>query len=82
MSLLTTIAFSITTALPALEVPSGQPVELYEVLIDEVGADTWLRFRFLAPEIARNGGSVDFAQAEPDLEHLCQAVALPYLAEF
>lgn len=82
MSLLTTIAFSITTALPALEVPSGQPVELYEVLIDEVGADTWLRFRFLAPEIARNGGSVDFAQAEPDLEHLCQAVALPYLAEY
>ncbi|WP_299406404.1 DUF6497 family protein [uncultured Roseobacter sp.] len=83
MSLLATLAFAThMVALPVLEVPSGQPIELYEVLIDEVGAETWLRFRFLAPEIARDTGTVDFAQAEPDLEHLCVQVALPYLAEF
>lgn len=65
-----------------LGAPSGQPIELYDVLIDEVGAETWLRFRFLAPEIAKVGGTVSFAQAEPDLEYLCSEVALPYIAEF
>lgn len=65
-----------------LGAPSGQPIELYDVLIDEVGFETWLRFRFLAPEIAKNGGTITFAQAEPDLEYLCAEVALPYIAEF
>lgn len=83
MSLLTTVAFAAATAvLPVLDVPSGQPIELYEVLIDEVGAETWLRFRFLAPQIARDTGSVSFVQAEPDLEYLCRQVALPYLDEY
>ncbi len=82
MSLMTAIAFATATALPVLDVPSGQPVELYEVLVDKVGAETWLRFRFLTPEIARDGGSITFAEAEADLEHLCAEVALPYLSEY
>ncbi|WP_298843347.1 DUF6497 family protein [uncultured Roseobacter sp.] len=63
------------------DLPSGQAVELFEVLIDQVGDDAWLRFRFLAPAIARAGGTVTFAQAEADFEHLCTNVALPYMAE-
>ncbi|MGC3936251.1 DUF6497 family protein [Roseobacter sp. EG26] len=83
MSFAATLAFVAHAAvLPVTDVPSGQPVELYEVLIDEVGTETWLRFRFLAPEIARDTGSISFAQAESDLEHLCVEVALPYLTEF
>lgn len=63
-------------------VPSGQPVTLTEVLIDEVNAESWLRFRFLAPQIARAGGAVSYADAEADFAHLCETVARPYLVEF
>lgn len=75
---------SILAAAPALaqEVPSGQPVTLQEVLIDAVGAETWLRFRFLAPEIAREGGSIDYDKAAEDIVHLCSFLALPYVAEY
>jgi hypothetical protein len=65
-----------------IEVPSGQPVQLQEVLIDDLGAETWLRFRFIAPQIAREGGTVDYAQAEMDFEYLCEALALPYMSDF
>ncbi|GFE48461.1 hypothetical protein So717_02140 [Roseobacter cerasinus] len=82
MSVAPAIAFAAAGAVPVFEVPSGQPVTLYEVLTDRVGEESWLRFRFLAPEIARDGGSVSFADAEPDLEHLCTAVALPYMADY
>ncbi len=72
------------TALPAaaIDVPSGQPVELWEVLVDMVEAETWLRFRFLAPQIARDGGGISFAQAEDDLAFLCNDVALPYMRDY
>ena len=72
------------TATPtlALDVPSGQPIELQEVLIDEVGGETWLRFRFIAPEIARDTGTIDNAAAGPDMMHLCTTLALPYIAEY
>ncbi|MFK7879777.1 DUF6497 family protein [Roseobacter sp.] len=83
MSLTAKTAFAIDPfAVRALDVPSGQPIQLHDVLIDEVGSESWLRFRFLAPEIARDRGTISFAQAEPDLEHLCTQVALPYMAEF
>lgn len=75
------------TALPVRvagqgSVPSGQTVRLLEVLVDEVAAENWLRFRFLAPEIDRTGGGLSFEAIEPDFEHLCREVALPYLAEY
>lgn len=67
----------------AIDVPSGQPVELQEVLVDDLGNNqTWLRFRFIAPQIARDGGTVDYETAAPDMAHLCQSLALPYMAEY
>ena len=66
----------------AIDVPSGQPVELHEVLVDDLGDEVWLRFRFIAPEIAREGGSITYATAEPDFMHLCETLALPYIAEY
>ena len=70
-----------TTCAAADPLPSGQTVELMELRSDEVSGETWLRFRFLAPAIAREGGTVDFAGAEGDMAHLCQTVALEHLAE-
>jgi len=63
-------------------VPSGQPVTLVEVLIDDVGGQTWLRFRFVAPQIARNTGTITFEAAAADMAHLCDQVAVPYIAEY
>lgn len=67
-----------TSAL-ALDVPSGQPVTLQEVLIDEVGGETWLRFRFVAPDVA---GNEDYEATAQDMMHLCENLALPYIAEY
>lgn len=75
---------AVTTAAPvwAQDVPSGQIVALDEVLIDTVNDEDWLRFRFLAPQIARDTGDITYAAAEGDFAHLCETVARPYLAEF
>lgn len=64
------------------DVPSGQVIELFEVLIDQVGEEVWLRFRFLALGIGRGEFDLSFAQVEGDFEHLCNMVALPYMQEF
>lgn len=77
---------SALAASPALanvpELPSGQSVTLSEVLQDRVGSEDWLRFRFVAPQIAREGGDISYAQAEADFEHLCTHVGRPYLVEY
>ncbi|MEM6305793.1 MAG: DUF6497 family protein [Pseudomonadota bacterium] len=70
------------TPAAAFDVPSGQPIELQEVLIDEVESGTWLRFRFIAPDIARGGGSMTYETSEPDMQHLCDSFALPYMKDF
>lgn len=70
------------SAAHAVDVPSGQPVELQEVLVDSVGDATWLRFRFIAPRIARAQGTFDLETVEGDMSHLCTSVALPYMADF
>ncbi len=59
----------------AVTVPSGQPVRLHEVLMDDAPGALWVRFRFVAPRIGAAGDSV------ADMDHLCAQVALPYLAE-
>jgi len=66
----------------AAGVPSGQSITLHEVLVDNVSGEEWLRFRFIAPAIAREGGEISFDQAGEDMAHLCQSVTLPYLDEF
>ena len=64
----------------AFEVPSGQPVDLQEVLIDDLGDETWLRFRFVAPQISRDEAMAE-ANAQ-DMLHLCEQTALNYITDF
>jgi len=65
-----------------IEVPSGQPVTLQEVIWNEPGpSGLTLRFRFIAPQIAQVGGSVDFETAIIDMQALCRTYALPQLAD-
>jgi hypothetical protein len=69
----------LATPLAAADVPSGQPVTLHEVLVDAQDTTTYLRFRFIAPQI---GKDVDFDVAGPDMMHLCQNVALGYMTDY
>lgn len=71
-----------TTHALAQDLPSGQPVTLNEVLVDQVNDESWLRFRFLAPRIARDGGDVSHADAGADMIALCETVARPYVVEY
>ncbi len=66
----------------ALAVPSGQAITLQDVIWSEEGPlGLALRFRFVAPAIAREGGNVDFDTASADMADLCQRFALPRLAD-
>jgi len=61
-----------------LQVPSGQPVTLQDVIWGEPGPEgLTARFRFIAPEIAAIGGSITFDEAIEDMDHLCNTYALP-----
>ena len=81
-----TIAVTFVYSLPLYatvqEVPSGQSVTLHEVLVDMVNGENWLRFRFVAPSIGADKGKVSHDDAAKDIEHLCAAVAVPYIAEY
>ena len=60
-----------------IAVPSGQPVQFLEVIRDARGpAGLTYRFRFVAPEIAKGDGLVDFETAAADMDALCQEFAL------
>lgn len=66
----------------AFTVPSGQDVTLFETRLDADGpAGRTLRLSFVAPAIARDGGTVGFDAAARDMAHLCQTVALPRLRD-
>ncbi|MEM8577328.1 MAG: DUF6497 family protein [Pseudomonadota bacterium] len=71
-----------TPAFADIAVPSGQAVTLSEVLVDEVGAQNWVRFRFLAPQIARGAHALSFEEAGADIDALCAQIAVPYLGEW
>lgn len=63
-----------------IALPSGQRVTLLEVLSNIPGNDgTAIRYRFLAPAIARDGGTVDADTAGKDMDWLCTTYALPRL---
>lgn len=65
-----------------IEVPSGQPVVLQDVIWNVPGPNGLaVRFRFLAPQIARAGGTISYEVAAEDIMHLCQTYALPRLTE-
>lgn len=78
-------AASLTLAsgpLAAADVPSGQEVILHEVLVDAQEDTTYLRFRFLAPQIATDKARLDFEVVGQDMMHLCETVALSYMTEY
>ncbi len=62
-----------------IKVPSGQPVTFQDVIWEVEGDENTYRFRYITPEISRNGGSVEFEQAEGDMRYLCEHSALPAL---
>lgn len=66
----------------ALEVPSGQPMSLGEVLIDERPGEVWVRFRFIAPQIGEGAGLVAYEASSQDMDYLCEYLVLPYLAQY
>ncbi|MGB5558411.1 MAG: DUF6497 family protein [Paracoccaceae bacterium] len=63
-----------------IPVPSGQPVTFHEVLTDQPGQGLAYRFRFVAPDIARDKGQADFELIGRDMEFLCNSYALPRIA--
>lgn len=63
-----------------LALPSGQKVRWLETLRDIGGpAGLTYRFRFLAPAIAKKGGSVSAEAVQDDMQALCDGFALPRL---
>ncbi|TCP44053.1 DUF6497 family protein [Rhodovulum marinum] len=63
-----------------LDVPSGQPVTHHDTITGEPGpAGLTVRFRFIAPQIARDAGTMPFEIAAGDMEYLCETFALPRL---
>ncbi len=64
-----------------IDVPSGQPVTFLDVVREAPGPEgLTYRFRFIAPSIAREGGTIDSEQALEDMAALCESYALPRLA--
>lgn len=74
-------AMSLPASAQDIAVPSGQPVSFVELIQDDDGAEagTW-RFRFLAPEIARAGGTVALDVALDDMQAVCDVFVAPALA--
>ena len=62
-------------------VPSGQVVTFLDVVMDTAGPEgLTARFRFVAPAIAKSGGSIDAATASADMQVICDSFALPRLS--
>jgi hypothetical protein len=61
----------------ALDLPSGLNVKVQEVLVDEITGAQWLRFRFLAPELANYAPG----DLQGDFAQLCNILAAPYAAK-
>jgi hypothetical protein len=71
----------VTAPAEAQGVPSGQSVLLWQVLWERVEGDgTQAVLRFIAPAIARDGGTVGFDAAQADMDWLCETHGLPVAA--
>lgn len=65
-----------------IDLPSGQSVTLIETIMNTPGPNGMVaRFRFLAPQINPENGSVDLETASNDIAWLCQNYALARVAE-
>jgi hypothetical protein len=62
-----------------LSVPSGQPVEFFETVMDQPAMGLTARFRFLAPELPAYLERLSYEELEADLSSLCVSYALPRL---
>lgn len=66
-----------------IDVPSGQLVTLQDVIWNEVGpTGLTMRFRFVAPQIAKDAAAVDAETALADMQALCEGFALSRIADF
>lgn len=79
MSVLLLIAVAAPLRADPVPVPSGQGVELLELIKDPDGL-TW-RFRFVAPAIARDTGMIDQQTALEDIHALCETYVAPLLLD-
>ncbi|TMV07863.1 hypothetical protein FGK63_10415 [Ruegeria sediminis] len=73
------VAAATARAEALLPVPSGQPVQLADVLLDDNPGELWVRFRFIAPKIGSAVGQIGYDVATIDMEHLCRTLAVPYV---
>ncbi|UWR21524.1 DUF6497 family protein [Sulfitobacter sp. S190] len=69
-------------AAAATDLPSQQTVQLHEVLVDAQDPLTFLRFRFIAPQIAPGEEQLPFEVAEIDMLYLCETFVIPYMTEY
>jgi hypothetical protein len=66
----------------AIAVPSGQSVALLDIIWNSQGPDGPApRFRFVAPAIAKYGGTVSYEATEADLVDLCQSYVIGALVQ-
>jgi hypothetical protein len=81
-AVLTVIAAGLAFAEDKLiAVPSGQTVTYVDTVQGAPGPEgLTIRFRFLAPAIARDGGTVAPDAAQDDMLALCRTFALPRIA--
>lgn len=71
----------LAAGLDGIALPSGQTVTWIDTIHDAPGPEgLTLRFRFLAPAIAREGGTVTADEAQEDMQVLCDEYALPRIA--
>lgn len=62
--------------------PSGQAISFLETVQSAPGpGGLTVRFRFIAPGIAKAGGSVDAEAAQADMLWLCDSYAVPRLPQ-
>ncbi len=63
-----------------IAVPSGQPVSYLDTVQTAPGTEgLTIRFRFVAPQIAREGGGITPEVAQADMAWLCENFALDRL---
>ena len=77
------IAVFAASSAAAFELPSGLRPDLSEVLVDSVGPETWLRFRFVDAQLDKSSpDALAFSDIEGDFALICAALALPYAEKY